>query len=35
MKGFAEATQEEDLCLMELSRKAIDGRICKMKHKNM
>ena len=35
MKGFAEATQEEDLCLTELSRKAIDGRICKMKHKNM
>ena len=35
MKGFVEATQEEDLCLTELSRNAIDGRICKRKHKNM
>ena len=30
-----ETTQEKDLCLIELSRKAIGGRICKRKYKNM
>ena len=35
MKGFVEVTQEEDFYFTELSLKAIGGRICKRKHKNM
>ena len=35
MKEFAEATQEEDLCLIEPSLRVIGGQICKRKHRNM
>ena len=35
MKEFVEATQEEDLCLTELSLKVIGGQTWKRKHKNM
>ena len=35
MKEFVEATQEEDLCLIEPSFRAIGSQICKKKHKNM
>ena len=35
MKGFVEAIQEEDICLIDPSLKVIDGQICKRKHRNM
>ena len=35
MKGFVEAIQEADLCLIAPSFRAIGGQICKKKHKNM
>ena len=35
MKGFVEAIQEADLCLIEPSLRAIGGQICKKKHQNM
>ena len=35
MKGFMEATLEEDPCHTEPSLKAIGGQTCKMRHKNM
>ena len=35
MKEFVGATQGEDLCLTELSLRAIGGQTCKRKHRNM
>ena len=35
MKEFVGVTQEEDLCLTELSLKDIDGRVCRRKLKSM
>ena len=35
MKEFVGVTQEEDLCLTELSLKDIDGRVCRRKLKGM
>ena len=35
MKRFVEATQGVDLCLTGSSLKAIDGQICRGKHKSM
>ena len=35
MKEFVEATQEADLCLTELSLKAIGGQINRKKHKSL
>ena len=34
-EGIAEVTQEEDLYLIELSRKATSDRTCRKKHKSM
>ena len=34
-EGIAEVTREEDLYLIELSRKAIGGQTCRKKHKSM
>ena len=35
MKEFVEATQEEDLCLIQSLLKAISGQTCRRKHRNM
>ena len=35
MKGFVEAIQVANLCLIELSLRAIDGQICRKKRKKM